>query len=167
MSMDNSQRRVLVDGQIVDDTWSYVDDASTVPPDGNVVVTWQRWCDERAPLESRESAVGVLVPNTMATSEFAESVLERPLVVLEFPKFSDGRAYSQARQLRDTYRFAGELRAFGDVLRDQIFYMHRCGFNAYDPRTRYSLEDLVAGLNDFSVTYQAASDDPRPIYRRT
>ncbi len=89
-----------------------------------------------------------------------------PLVAIHFPAFKDGRGYSYARELRTRYKFDGEVRATGDVLRDQLFYMTRCGFNAFEVRADRNIEEALQGLKDFSVTYQADVNDPRPIYRR-
>jgi len=76
------------------------------------------------------------------------------------------RGYSYARELRTRYKFQGEIRATGDVLRDQLFYLQRCGFNAFEVRADRSIEEAIAGLQDFTVTYQGDVTDPRPIYRR-
>ncbi|MGB5063692.1 MAG: DUF934 domain-containing protein, partial [Candidatus Competibacter sp.] len=81
------------------------------------------------------------------------------------PKFSDGRAYSQARLLRERHGYRGEIRAVGDVLRDQLFFMARCGFDAFEPRADRSLEDALAAFGDFSASYQPAADQPLPLYR--
>ncbi len=89
-----------------------------------------------------------------------------PLVAIHFPAFKDGRGYSYARELRTRYNFKGEVRATGDVLRDQLFYMTRCGFNAFEVREDRSIEEALQGLKDFSVTYQGDVNEPRPLYRR-
>lgn len=80
--------------------------------------------------------------------------------------FTDGRNYSNARLLRDRYGYKGELRAIGDVLRDQLFYLHRCGFDAYALRADKDPYEALESLKDFSVTYQAATDEPLPLFRR-
>ena len=91
-------------------------------------------------------------------------------IELQFPKFTDGRAYSAAALLRSRYGFKGEIRAIGDVLRDQFFFMQRCGFDAIQPKAgKYSdaqLEEALASLKDFSTPYQAAVDQPEPLFRR-
>ena len=76
------------------------------------------------------------------------------------------QGYSYARELRTRYNFKGEVRATGDVLRDQLFYMTRCGFNAFEVREDRSIEEALQGLKDFSVTYQGDVNEPRPLYRR-
>ena len=91
-------------------------------------------------------------------------------MAVAFPKFNDGRAYTAARLLRERYGFKGEIRAVGDVLRDQFFFMQRCGFDAIQPKAgKYSdaqLEESLASLKDFSAPYQAAVDQPEPLFRR-
>src|SRR5690606_12426030 len=98
--------------------------------------------------------------------EIAEDLQHFQVVALNFPAFTDGRHYSSARLLRERYGYKGEVRAIGDVLRDQLFLMRRCGFDAFAVRPDRDPYDALLGLKDFSVTYQAASDDPRPLFRR-
>ena len=87
-------------------------------------------------------------------------------MALNFPIFRDGRAYSTARLLRDRYGFKGELRATGDVLRDQIFFMRRVGFDAFEVRGDRSIEDALKAFDDFKVTYQPSADESQPLWRR-
>lgn len=88
------------------------------------------------------------------------------VIGVNFPKFTDGRGYSTARLLRDRYAYRGEIRAIGDVLQDQLFYMKRCGFDAFALREDKDIEAALSGLNVFSETYQAAVDQPQPLFRR-
>jgi uncharacterized protein (DUF934 family) len=83
-----------------------------------------------------------------------------------FSKFVDGRGYSSARLLRDKHRFGGELRAIGDVLRDQLYYLRQCGFDAFAVRTDRNFADAIGGLDDFSDNYQSTSAQPVPLFRR-
>ncbi len=88
------------------------------------------------------------------------------LVEISFPRFRDGRGYSAARILREEMGYTGELRAIGDVLRDQLFSMQRCGFNAFATRQDRSIEDALKGLTVFSEVYQASVDQDVPLFRR-
>jgi uncharacterized protein (DUF934 family) len=88
------------------------------------------------------------------------------VVALEFGQFKDGRAFSLARLLRERYGYQGQIRAVGDVLRDQIFFMRRCGIDAFELRADRSAEDALDAFGEISVTYQAAADDRRPLFRR-
>lgn len=157
--------RLLLNGEVVADTWTRVgdDDALT---DADVLVSWARLQAQRDALRSHAGRVGVVVPNTVDIRLLHHDVGWLALVVLELPVFRDGRAYSQARILRDQLGYAGELRATGEVLRDQIFYLRRVGFDAFEVAPRHDPRRASAGLRDFSVSYQAAADDPNPIYRR-
>ncbi len=96
----------------------------------------------------------------------ASDISHLPLIAVDFPQFTDGRGYSTGRLLREKYRYAGELRAIGDVLRDQLFYLRQCGFNAFAVRADHNLEDALRGLRDFSDSYQATVVTPLPLFRR-
>jgi uncharacterized protein (DUF934 family) len=85
---------------------------------------------------------------------------------VRFTSFTDGRGYSIARLLRERYRWRGELRAIGDIQRDQLYYLHRCGFDAFDLRDGEDVETALAAFNDFSEAYQTAVDRPVPLFRR-
>ena len=88
------------------------------------------------------------------------------VIGVNFPKFTDGRGYSTARLLRQRYGFKGEIRAVGDVLQDQLYFMKRCGIDAYALREDKDLTAALASLDDFSESYQAAADQPQPLFRR-
>ena len=158
--------RVIKDRKIVDDGWELLPAGSPIPPSGDVIVpleTWAEWVQN--PDTSRSGQVGVLLKSDELPTQIAE--LDRvPLVAVEFPKFVDGRGYSSARLLRERLGYTGELRAVGDVLHDQLFYMSRVGFNSFALKAGKDMEGALAAFNDFSVAYQAAADDPRPLFRR-
>lgn len=88
------------------------------------------------------------------------------LIALHFPKFTDGRAYSQAVELRTQLKWSGEIRAFGDVLRDQLTHMHRCGFNSFAVREDKDILDAVKGLTGISTRYSGSAIEPEPLFRR-
>jgi uncharacterized protein (DUF934 family) len=119
---------------------------------------------------SGRSDVGVWLDSHDNVEDLAPDLEDLSAVALNFPKFTDGRAYSAAALLRSRYGFKGEIRAIGDVLRDQFFFMQRCGFDAIQPKAgKYSdaqLEESLASLKDFSAPYQAAVDQPEPLFRR-
>jgi len=87
-------------------------------------------------------------------------------IAIDFPQFTDGRGYSSARLLRERYGFKGEIRAVGDVLRDTLFYLSRCGFDAFELKDQSHLEDALTGFGDFSDGYQASVERPQPLFRR-
>ncbi len=158
-------RSVIKNRQIVEDHWQPVADDAELPA-GPVIVSQTRWQQERVALRERGEPVGVRLPNTANVADLADDLPALALVVLEFPKFADGRAYSQARLLRERYGYRGEIRATGDVLRDQLFFMTRSGFDAFELRADRNLEDALEAFNDFSESYQPAADQPLPLYRR-
>ncbi|TPW18715.1 MAG: Oxidoreductase [Halothiobacillaceae bacterium] len=161
--------QIIKERQIVDDHWHFVapevDSAS--PPAGDIVVTlsqWQRW---REPLLARRAgALGVRLLGSDDLQPIVADLHHFALIALEFPTFRDGRAYSSARLLRDRYGYTGELRAIGDVLRDQLYYMSRVGFNAFALRADQDIHHALQAFAEISVRYQASHDEPRPLYRR-
>ncbi len=158
-------RKIIKDQQIVDNDWQQVNAEEPIPA-GDVIVPFSRWNAEQETLLTREGRLGVCLYGDDNTRDIATSLQHFDVVAIDFPKFADGRGYSHARILRDEIGYKGELRAVGDILRDQIFYLARCGFNAFVVRKDKDLEDALEGLKDFTVTYQAAADNPNPIYRR-
>ena len=149
---------------IVEDDFIHVADGADLP-DGKSIVTLARYVSAREELLARYPSLGVRVGSDKLPGDIPD-VTKLALIAIEFPRFTDGRGYSIARQLRDRYRFTGELRAVGWVLRDQLFYMERCGFDAFELKPGKSLDSALEAFGEFSVTYQAATDDKRPIYRR-
>ena len=87
-------------------------------------------------------------------------------VEVNFPKFGDGRGYSIARLLRERYGYQGELRAVGEVVRDHLFYMESCGFDAFLLRDGEDAEEALGGFEDFSESYSASVARPQPLFRR-
>ncbi|WP_111656507.1 DUF934 domain-containing protein [Isoalcanivorax indicus] len=161
--------QIIKDGVIVDDTWQRLDAEALAAlqalPDGPVIVPLAYWQAHRESLKARGD-VGVCLEPGEEPAALADDFAALPLVAINFPAFKDGRGYSYARELRTRYGFKGEVRAVGDVLRDQLFYMQRVGFNAFVIRADRDIHDALNGLRDFSVTYQGDVNDPRPIYRR-
>lgn len=153
---------LLKDGHLVEDPWRVIDDATPVPANEPVIVSLARFQAERQALLARLAPLGVKLRNTDAVDALA-GVLDRlDLITLEFPKFSDGRAYSQARSLRERLGYAGELRAAGDVLVDQALFMRRCGFDAYELADAARASRFVEAFRTFSVFYQPTGDGRAP-----
>lgn len=95
-----------------------------------------------------------------------EELCKLSLIAVDFPSFRDGRGYSIGYLLRSRYGWIGELRAIGDVLRDQLNYMRRCGFDAFAVRADKNIDDAVKSFHHYSVQYQGAIDEPLPLFRR-
>ena len=106
---------------------------------------------------------GVILPADCEYQPHLDGLLKLPVLAIFFEKFNDGRGFSLARLLREA-GFQGELRAVGDILVDQLFYLQRCGFDAFELRTDQKQADALAALDSFTVTYQTAADKRQPIY---
>ena len=121
--------------------------------------------DSFVTVESLEQAANlpdVIVPLTVFVAHKAQWLARSG----NFPSFTDGRGYSTARLLREKYHYRGQVRAVGDVFRDVMFYLARCGFNAFVVRASDTPENALLGLNTFSESYQSGVDKPAPLYRR-
>ncbi|HYD80039.1 MAG TPA: DUF934 domain-containing protein [Paucimonas sp.] len=164
-------RNIIKDRAVVADDWTVVrleegqSAESFAVPAGKVIVPLAVWEARRAELLERGD-VGVLIASHERPEALKGDVSRLPVIAVEFPKFADGRGYSIAYNLRARLGFAGELRAIGDVLRDQLFYMSRVGFNAFAVRADRDIHDALKGLTDFSEPYQASWDIKAPLFRR-
>ena len=141
---------VLVrNGRIAEDDYVSLADDTQMPASGKVIVTLERWNAQQAQLcAAAQLAVGVRIPNTVDLAQTWPQISDRPLVELEFPTFGDGRAYSQARLLRERYRYTGEIRARGAAVAvDQAREMSRCGINAFVLRQDQAADRFVAELS--------------------
>jgi uncharacterized protein (DUF934 family) len=166
---------IIKNRTIVNDDWTVVRAAEdgTLPavdtlPAGKVLVPLALWQAEREALTASRSAAEIAVW-LAADSEPAHIVgdFDRiALIGVDFPVFRDGRGYSIARLLRERYGYKGEIRAIGDVLRDQLAFMFRCGFDAYAVRADKDLHDALKAFDEFTVQYQGAVDNPSPLFRR-
>jgi uncharacterized protein (DUF934 family) len=110
--------------------------------------------------------VGVWLGSDAQADVVKDDLARFSLIAVDFPKFTDGRGYSIAYNLRTRLGYNGELRAIGDVLRDQLFYMQRVGFNAFAVRADKDINDALKGLTDFSEKYQTSWDEKTPLFRR-
>jgi uncharacterized protein (DUF934 family) len=149
-------RRLLRDGRIVDDDWSYLVEArgaATAP----LILTWAQWEGERDIWLARGGRLGVVLLPGHNVESLASDLGRLSLIGAEFPGPSEGRGYSQARVLREQWNFRGELRATGYVRRDQVFFMARCGFNSFELPDA-ELAGAQAALSTFSRAYQASND---------
>lgn len=132
---------------------------------GKVIVPLQVWLKQRDVLRQR-AEIGVWLASDERPEVLKDDINRFSVIAVDFPKFSDGRGYSIAYNLRARLGYTGELRAIGDVLRDQLFYMQRVGFDAFAPRPDRKIEDALKGLSDFSEVYQTSFDRKQPLFRR-
>jgi uncharacterized protein (DUF934 family) len=145
-------------GQLVEDPFLDVSAAEAVPAAGPVLVSYKQWQDHRAALTGRGAPLGIRLHSDQSPELIAADIQHFVLVALEFPTFRDGRAYSYARLLRERYGFRGELRAVGDVLLEQLSFMLRTGFDAFELQSDDPLAAYRTALAEFSVWYQPTGD---------
>ena len=150
--------RLVKSGQVVADDYIRVSDDAPIPDDLPVIVSAARLIAEADAILRRQAPTGVLWPNNRRVAELAPHLDRLALVALEFPKFRDGRAYSQARLLRETYEFRGELRATGDVLRDQFMFLLRAGFDAFEVKKDADAAVFASEIARHRVFYQPTGD---------
>lgn len=139
---------------------------SAALPAGPLAVPLAWWQAKRDFLAARPDPVGVWLEPHDDPASIAGDLASFELIAVRFPKFTDGRGYSIAVLLRTRYGYKGELRAIGDVGRDQLFYLKRCGFDSFALPPHRDPEAALAGLEDFRDRYQASVDEPLPLFRR-
>lgn len=161
---------VIRDGRVEASAWTFVGLADApveaVLPKGAVAVPLAYWKANRDALAARSEPVGVWLAADDDPAALACDLDRLALVAVHFPRFTDGRGYSTAALLRRRYGYRGELRAFGDVGRDQLSYLLRCGFDAFTLAPHRDPHAALAGLEVFSVRYQGSVDDPLPLFRK-
>jgi uncharacterized protein (DUF934 family) len=145
-------------GRIVEDRFVRWTEEAPAPDDAAVLVPHGRLLADGAALLRRSGPTGVIWPNNLKIAELAPYVVRLAAIALVFPVFKDGRAYSQARILREQYRFGGELRATGQVLRDQFLFMLRAGFDTFEVTKQADAEAFLETVRRYSVFYQPTGD---------
>jgi uncharacterized protein (DUF934 family) len=149
---------------VVDDAWQVLREIEGALPAGKIIVPLNYWLEHRAELRERGD-VGVWLASDQPPEPLADDLAHLPVVAIDFPLFTDGRGFSYGRTLRERHGYKGEVRAIGQFIRDQLYYLSRCGFDAYAIETT-DPEKAVASLDDFSDAYSAAIDQPEPWFRR-
>ncbi len=160
--------RVIKDGEVKTDLWTFIDmeQAAGALPEGPIAVPLAAWKTRRAELLGRRTPLGVWLLPADDPLDIGADVEALSIIGVQFPKFTDGRGYSTAVLLRTRLKYTGELRAFGDVGRDQLFYLKRCGFDSFSLAAHRDPEAALGGLDDFSLRYQGSVDDPLPLFRK-
>ena len=159
---------LIKDRALVADRWTLLRDAKAlddVPASVAALVPLALWRGERAALLARGD-VGVWLAPTDDPAALADDIAALTIIAVDFPKFTDGRGYSIARLLRDRHGYRGELRAIGDVLRDQLFAMSQCGFDAFALRTDGDATEALASFDDFKSIYTSTTKTREPWFRR-
>ena len=158
--------RLVENGRIVEDRYVLVDGDGPIPERVPVIVPAKRFLADAERLVRRDGSLGVIWPNDRRVTELAPWLGHLALIALNFPKFKDGRAYSQARMLRETYGYRGTLRATGDVLRDQFHFLVRAGFDSFEVKKDADARVFAEVLERYSVYYQPGADGRAPALRR-
>ena len=164
-------QKLIKDGALVDDYWVLVKEASNTGilnalPGRSLLVRLDSWRLFREELDEFYGDVAIWLNSDQNVNEIKDELESLPLVALNFPVFSDGRSYTNARELRESLGYKGEVRAIGDVLRDQLYYMSRCGFDAFSMRSDQDLEESLTAFSDFHTGYQGDTEQPLPLFRR-
>lgn len=180
--------RLIQQRQLRDDTWrrqaspssppdaphdaAGVASLSAPPAPGDWLLSLPEWQSQAAAWRAWRAAsagtlrLGVQLEPADDPAVLSDDLGELSLIAVNFPSYTDGRGYSIARLLRERYGFAGEIRAVGDVFRDQLFYLSRVGFDAFLLREGEVAEEALSSLDDFSEAYQTSVERPEPLFRR-
>jgi uncharacterized protein (DUF934 family) len=162
-------QRIIKDGQVINETWHLLAKDATLdglPNCDDLIVPLALWREHAHALKARDGGLGVWLEAGEEIEEIADQLDNFQVIALNFPAFTDGRHCSTAYLLRTRYGYKGEVRAIGDVLRDQMFALKRCGFDAFAVREDKDPYDALKGLDDFSEVYQASADQSLPLFRR-
>jgi uncharacterized protein (DUF934 family) len=145
--------QIIKDGRITKDGWQHLSDDAAITEKSTLTLT--RWLAKK---DGLTAAVGVRLSGSDDVGALANDLPRIALIVLDIPALTDGRCFSQARLLRDRYHYQGEIRARGNFLRDQVYFLARVGVNAFEPAGEQPLDSYLPALSDFSVSYQTSSD---------
>ena len=163
---------IIKDGAILTrDRWTLLREATgpevlQAAPGRSFIVPLDFWLSYRAQVEEYCGETGIWLDSHQTLEPIADALAKFAVIALNFPVFADGRSYSNARELRQHYRYQGEIRAIGDVMRDQLYYMSRCGFNSFALRHDQNPELCLQAFGDFSTGYQSSVNEPLPLFRR-
>ncbi len=154
---------LIKNNQIAENIWTYIPDDEPLGTESHIVLDLERFLSERQQQDISNRALAVRLAPADDPERLRPYLDELDLIEVDFPKYADGRGFSHAQLLRRRYGYRGELRAVGEVLRDQILYMHRSGFDTFST-TRADLSDVMAALDEFSLSYQKAADIREAVF---
>ena len=161
---------LIKDQQLSNNYWQLIDegetvDLSSVADSEHIILPFSRWQENQSTVLGKAN-IGLWLDSHESAEPLASVCHDITLIAINFPVFSDGRGYSYARTLRDYFAYRGEIRAIGDILPDQMYFYQRCGFNSFLLRSDVNPETAINCLNDFSISYQAGSDQSTPIFHQ-
>ncbi len=145
---------LLKHGEFVEDEWVALDDEEAFPQGADIIVSFDRFVEDFENLKAHNGRLGIALPNDRLPDELAGYLDAAHLVVLTFPAFADGRAYSQGRHIRNHFGFTGEVRATGHVLPDQLAMMRQCGFDAFEVPERHDRDVWQRAATAMTLSYQ-------------
>ena len=150
------------------DNWQLLEAGASapIPASGDIIVPLAVWRESREQLLGRSGGLGIWLAGNDEPADIADDLRHFELIAVLFTSFTDGRGYSIGRLLRERYGWRGELRAIGDVQRDQLYYLLRCGFDAFALRDGEDVDTALTAFDDFSEAYQTAIDRAVPLFRR-
>ena len=154
---------LIKNGAFVEDPFFFVPDGKAFPEEKGVIVTLARFQGEKENLFAHHSPVGVRLASNENPQVLKADLPRLAVVVLEFPKFRDGRPFSWARMLRTRFGYKGEIRATGDFLTDQLAFMARTGFDAFEVRQDFALGEYTRAMREITHPYQPAADGQKTI----
>lgn len=162
---------LIKNAKIAVDSWQRLERAgdgslAAVPAAGDIIVPLVLWQAMAGELLARGGRLGLWLDNADDPALIADSLDAFSLIAVHFPQFTDGRGYSTARLLRERYGWKGELRAIGDIQRDQLFYLSRCGFDAFALNDGLNAKAALSAFKDFTEAYQTSVERPMPLFRR-
>jgi uncharacterized protein (DUF934 family) len=149
--------QIIKDKQLVTSHWSYIADNAALV-EGDITVSLTRWNKEKTLLKNHQGNIGVRLNSDADVNELANDIETLTLIELNFPAFTDGRGFSHARILRKDLNYQGEIRAVGNYMADQAFYLSRVGVDAFHMENSDNLAVALSTLNDFSIKYQASTN---------
>jgi uncharacterized protein (DUF934 family) len=149
--------QIIKDRQTTDNTWTFVDDDNPIEA-GDIIVSLSRWLSDKTELAKLPSKIGIRLSPSDPIELLSTDIDKLSLIELNFLSFGDGRPFSQARLLRNHLDYQGEIRAIGQFLPDQVFYLARVGVNAFAIADADKTKLALALMNDFSVNYQASTN---------
>lgn len=164
---------LIKNGQLTHDSWQYlgVPEGQTakqppLPQAGDFLFTPVLWQTHKNEIISRYKRIGLWLEPWESLDTLIPDLHYFQVIAIHFPKFVDGRGYSTARLLRERFHYEGEIRAVGDVMQDQLFFMSRVGFDAFALKEGKDHSQALKALHTFKNPYQGAVDNPLPLFRR-
>lgn len=149
--------KIIKDKQIIEDSWLHISDNDEIV-DGDITLSLARWQKKVTELTDHKGSIGIRLAPSDKVEDISADLVNFNLIALEFPAFTDGRSFSQARLLRSRYGFKGDIRALGSYMPDQVFYLSRVGVNSFQLEKPEEITVALSTMNDFTVKYQDSTN---------